>query len=191
MMVKAVSGFIATGDNYIVPPNQTLIILQVMTWDRQNLSTASFTISATGYAETVTADSSGRAVKLVPSGASYIIHLTHSGNYLNDGDQTVVANSEEIAWVNFNLMEPAIMVYDNLSASNWIADNTYPDFPYRCAIALPGVVASDVPEVIYGLDEATSGDYAPIAECYNGGVYVYSADSTAITIPTILIKHRA
>lgn len=180
----------ANGTNYNVPPNQTLLILQVATWNRQNLA-ATFTISATGYSETVQADASGRATKLVPSGTTYVVSLTHTGAYLNDADQTVTANSEEIAWVTFNLSEPAIDVYENISAINWVADNTYFNFPYKCALPIQGVVSTDVPEVIYDVPEAIGGAYAPVAECYDGGVYIWSSVDTAITIPTVLIKHTA
>jgi len=72
-----------------------------------------------------------------------------------------------------------------------VSDATYEDYPFKCAIALSGVVATDVPEVVFNVAEATSGDYAPVAECYDGGVYIWSSVDTAITVPTIIIKHTA
>lgn len=190
MCAKAVSGFIASGSNYNVPIGYTLLILQLTTWDRQNL-TATFNISATGYSETVQADASGRATKLVPSGATYTVSLTHGGSYLNDGDQTVVANSEEIAWVDFDLMEPAIAVYSNLAASVWTSDATYQEFPYRCALAINGVSATDTAWVTFQAAQATSGDYAPVCDTYDGGVYVYSKISDSITIANVSVFHTA
>ena len=187
-MAGVVSGFLVNPDTYNVPPNNTLLILQVTTWDRQNMNGAVFTISATGYSETATAGADGRVTKLVPSGASYVVSITHQGEYLNDEDQTVIANSEEVAWVNFVLNQPAIEVHTNLSASTWVSDSTYADYPYRCALAIAGVKATDVPEVVFDVEQATSGDYAPVAICYAGGVYIYSAVNTAITVPTVLIK---
>lgn len=190
-MVNVVSGFVANADRYNVPPNQTLIILQVQTWDRQNMNGAVFTISASGYSETVTADASGRALKLVPSGTTYTVSITIDGHYLNDQDQLATANSEEILWVNFVLSLSAVEAFENVSASVWTADTTYDDYPYRCALALTGVTASDIPEVVFGVQEATSGDYAPVAECYDGGVYIWSSVNTAITVPTVIIKRNA
>lgn len=190
MMAGVTSGFIVGNDAYAVPANKTLLIMQVMTWDRQNL-TATFHITATGYSDSIQADASGRAVKEVPAGSTYVISIQHQGDYLNDGDQTVVAGNEEVAWINFNLSEPAIQAYNNVTASTWVADNTYADYPYRCAIPIAGVTASDIPEVVYDVPEATSGDYAPVAISYLGGVYIYSAVNTSITIPTIVIKHQA
>ena len=78
-------------------------------------------------------------------------------------------------------------IYTNKSASSWVADNTYSDFPYRCAIAITGVTASDVAEVVFAQSEASSGNYASVCETYAGGVYIYSSVNTSITIPTILI----
>lgn len=76
----------------------------------------------------------------------------------------------------------------SVAVSAFTSDSTYVDFPYRAAVALSGVTASMIPEVIFGLVDAASGNYAPGAESYNGGVYIYAADkpSAAITIPTIL-----
>lgn len=188
-MARTVSAFIA-GPAYTVPPNMTLLILQLTTWDRRNL-TATFNVSASGYSESIQADAGGRAVLMVPSGATYTVTLTHAGTYLNDQSQLVVANSEEVVWVNFVLSLSAVEAFENVAASVWTADATYDDYPYRCALALTGVTASDIPEVVFGVQEATSGDYAPVAECYDGGVYIWSSVNTAITVPTVIIKRNA
>lgn len=76
----------------------------------------------------------------------------------------------------------------NVATSAFVADQTYTDYGYRASVALTGVIATMIPEVIFGLAEATSGSFAPIAETYNGGVYIYadSVPSAAITIPTII-----
>ena len=65
---------------------------------------------------------------------------------------------------------------------------TYQDYPYRATVPLTGVLASMTPEVIFSLADAVSGNYAPVAECYDGGVYLYAASmpDAIITIPTII-----
>lgn len=78
-------------------------------------------------------------------------------------------------------------IHSNLSASSWTADSTYTGFGYRCALAITGVTANDVAEVVFAQSEAASGNYASVCETYAGGVYIYSAVNTSITIPTILI----
>lgn len=73
-------------------------------------------------------------------------------------------------------------------AAAWASDSTYGDYPYRAAVALSGVTAAMVPEVVFGLAAMADNSFAPVAECYNGGVYIYAADApgAAITIPTII-----
>lgn len=72
--------------------------------------------------------------------------------------------------------------------ASFVADSTYEDFPYRAAVALTGVTSSMIPEVVFGVVDAMSGIFAPCAETYNGGVYLYASEApeAAITIPTIL-----
>lgn len=72
--------------------------------------------------------------------------------------------------------------------SAWAENSTYEDYPYRAAVALSGVTAAMIPEVVFGLDAMSDNSFAPVAECYNGGVYIYAADvpESAITIPTII-----
>jgi hypothetical protein len=72
--------------------------------------------------------------------------------------------------------------------ASFVADSTYEDFPYRAAVALAGVTSSTIPEVVFGVKDAMSGIFAPCAETYNGGVYLYASEApeAAITIPTIL-----
>lgn len=66
---------------------------------------------------------------------------------------------------------------------------TYTDFPYQSRIALEGVTANDFVEVVFGINEALSGNYAPICLTENGYVTIYSKVPDTITIPTIII-HR-
>lgn len=72
--------------------------------------------------------------------------------------------------------------------ATFVADSTYPDFPFRSAVALDGVLESMTPEVVLGVSEAMSGEYAPVAETYTGGVYIYASSKpqAAVTIPTII-----
>lgn len=62
-------------------------------------------------------------------------------------------------------------------------------FPYRSIVPLANVNSTMIPEVTYSLADAISGLYAPIAESYNGGIYVYATNEPpeSITIPTIIL----
>lgn len=74
------------------------------------------------------------------------------------------------------------------AVSAWAEDSTYEDYPYRAAVALSGVTAAMIPDVVFGLAAMADNSFAPVAECYNGGVYIYAADvpESTITIPTII-----
>lgn len=76
-----------------------------------------------------------------------------------------------------------------VEAASFTADETYGDFPYRAAVPLTGAAEAMTPEVVFGAADAMSGTFAPVAESYAGGVYIYAAElpSSAVTIPTILL----
>lgn len=75
-----------------------------------------------------------------------------------------------------------------VTVSDFVSDATYQDFPYRAAVRLENVSASMIPEVILDVADAVSGNFCPVAACYNGGVYLYAASppESTMTIPTIL-----
>ena len=75
----------------------------------------------------------------------------------------------------------------NTTVSTWVSDTTYTDYPYKATIAATGIASSMVAEVVFDVADAESGNYAPVCETYDGGVYIYSKVNTAITIPTILV----
>lgn len=82
------------------------------------------------------------------------------------------------------------LVFENVTVptSLFVADTTYSDYPYRAAVALKGVLNKMIPDVILGLVDAISGNFAPVSQCYTGGVYLYAASvpDADITIPTII-----
>ena len=82
------------------------------------------------------------------------------------------------------------LTFENVAvqAASFVSDSTYADYPYRAAVTLTGVSSSMIPEVVFGVSDAMSGNFAPIAEAYDGGIHLYAAavPDAAITIPTIL-----
>lgn len=87
------------------------------------------------------------------------------------------------------VFDAALIVQNSVSVatSAWVSDTTYTDYPFRVSIPIDGCTVNHIPEVTFALADATSGNFAPIAETYDGGVYIYAAEvpSEAITIPTI------
>lgn len=92
-----------------------------------------------------------------------------------------------------NLAADAVkLTFTNIAvqASQWAADETYSDFPFRALVGLSSeVTGAMVPEVIFDAADAMSGIFAPVAHSTDGGIMLYASElpSAAVTIPTILL----
>ena len=78
-----------------------------------------------------------------------------------------------------------LLAFSNVIASNWVADATYANYSYVCSLSCSGITGDSVVDVIFGMSEATSGNYAPICETITDIVKIYAKVSDTITIPTI------
>ena len=76
-----------------------------------------------------------------------------------------------------------------IATSAWASDTTYTEYPYRASVALPPITALSFVEIVFSPADATSGNFAPVCDTYNGGIYVYAkaVPDAAITIPTIIV----
>lgn len=76
----------------------------------------------------------------------------------------------------------------NVATSAWAETKTYEDYPFRASVALSGVISTMIPQVVFSVAALAENGFAPVAECYNGGVYIYASDKPekAVTIPTII-----
>lgn len=83
---------------------------------------------------------------------------------------------------------PFEKVFNDVAASTWVEDTTYPDYGYKCELSITGVLSTDYASVVFAHSEAISGNYSPIAVTGAGIVTIYSKVNTTITIPTILIN---
>lgn len=75
-----------------------------------------------------------------------------------------------------------------VSTSAWKADtDVFEDYTYKAQIPLGEVTGSDFPIVAFAPFDAVSGNYCPIAYCFDGYVEVWARaiPATAITIPAI------
>lgn len=104
---------------------------------------------------------------------------THIKAVVIDGSTSL----EEI----INTKQDSIIKLSNINASIWTEDHTYEDFPYRCDIACEGVTDDMYAEVVFNLEQSTSGNYAPVCETGNGIVTIWSAIDDTISIPVIVI----
>ena len=76
----------------------------------------------------------------------------------------------------------------SVATTAWVADTTYEGWGFRAAIALANVTADYIPSVTFGIADATSGNLAPVADTYAGGVYIYAKEqpSAAVSIVSIV-----
>ena len=80
-----------------------------------------------------------------------------------------------------------VLKFENVTASSWVSDSTYTDFPFRCDMACTGVTEANFAEVVFSLEQATGGNYAPLCATRAGIVSIWSASDTTITVPTVII----
>lgn len=76
----------------------------------------------------------------------------------------------------------------SVATSAWAETKTYENYPFRASVALSGVISTMIPQVVFSVAALAENSFAPVAECYNGGVYIYASDKPekAVTIPTII-----
>lgn len=108
-------------------------------------------------------------------------------------DDLVENTLVQVGYYKFAYLEsdgkPCTVAWQNMTvaASDWVASTEFEDFAYEAKIALTDFVNfSSIPQVVFGLTEATSGNYAPICKAGDRGVYIYSKVNTAITLPTVV-----
>lgn len=108
-------------------------------------------------------------------------------------DDLVENTVVQVGYYKFAYLEsdgkPCTVAWQNMTvaASDWVASTEFEDFAYEAKIILTDFVNfSSIPQVVFGLTEATSGNYAPICKAGDKGVYIYSKVNTAITLPTVV-----
>ena len=83
-----------------------------------------------------------------------------------------------------------ILTFTNVTVatSAWVSDTTYANFPFRAPLACSGVLASDIPFVMFSATDQESGVYIGADSAANI-IYIYaSAVPTAtVTVPLAFI----
>lgn len=75
----------------------------------------------------------------------------------------------------------------SIPVSAWAAHSSSERYSYKATVPISGVTSDHYPEISYNHEEAESGDYSPVAESYDGGVYIFAnaIPSAAVIVPTI------
>ncbi|MBQ8298670.1 MAG: hypothetical protein IJX99_02200 [Clostridia bacterium] len=88
-----------------------------------------------------------------------------------------------------------ILTFENITVTTteWVEDTTYEEFGYKADIPCTGVTDDFFSDVVFGVSEATSGNYAPISLTGAGTVTIYAVEApeSTITIPTIICSKGA
>jgi len=84
-------------------------------------------------------------------------------------------------------LKAEVIILENTVASTWVADTTYPYFLYKSEITISGLLATDIVDVVFAHEQATSNNYSPICLVGANLLTIYSKINTSITIPLITI----
>ena len=76
---------------------------------------------------------------------------------------------------------------EDTSVSTWADSTAYAGYGFQAQINIADLSESDFVNVVFGVNDANSGNYAAAIEQYEGYILVFSKVNTAITIPTIEI----
>lgn len=79
-----------------------------------------------------------------------------------------------------------------VATSSFVSDSTYTAYPYKAEITVEGVDESYIPDIVFNVEEASSGNFASVADTGANKVIIYAVERpiAAITIPTIECRKR-
>ncbi len=108
---------------------------------------------------------------------------------VQEGDKHPI--SSEGVWNYIN--ENGYKKYSNISiATNSIQeDETYENYSYCAEISIPEAKSTHVPLVVFDMEAAESGNYAPLAEAKDGKVCIYLKEKPAtesLIIPSLVLQ---
>ena len=71
-----------------------------------------------------------------------------------------------------------------VATSAWAANATYSaqGYGFRASVPLSGVTADHIPDVTFAMADAISGNLAPLADTYAGGIYIYAKEQPSATV---------
>ena len=131
-----------------------------------------------GYLNYWRLDRNGQTVTL-PRNSNLYTQM-YVGDDYEDSDNNLISGS-------YIAYQTKTLKFTNLTASTWVADNTYTDYGYKCDLSCSGVTTNMFAQVIFAPTEADSGNYATVCETGNGTVTIYSKVNDTITIPSIVV----
>ena len=92
-------------------------------------------------------------------------------------------------------MQPRNLAFNNITVlpNQFTSDTTYTALGYAFKVNIPlqNVTPTMFPMVAFSLTDAVSGNYAPMVETYNGGIYLYAKEkpTSNVIIPRIEVMY--
>lgn len=108
------------------------------------------------------------------------------GYSLDDSNSLVAEVNRVVTEANADITALTPIRLDDVVVTTWSVDATYTGFGYRSTIAATGATADSFADVVFSIEDAESGNYAPVADTGTDVVYIYArAEPDSLTIPRI------
>lgn len=106
------------------------------------------------------------------------IHVTAPLNGDNVANKAYVDN--KVAAIDL----PLAFGPQTVASGAWAANTTYSaqGYGFRASVPLSGVTADHIPDVTFAMADAVSGNLAPLADTYAGGIYIYAKEQPSATV---------
>lgn len=98
--------------------------------------------------------------------------------------------AERVCIAENELLDHVYMfINKTVKSTDWENDTTYMDYPYKAVISIAGADEDYVATVVFDVEQATSGMFAPVVKTAKESVIIYAnaLPDSDIIIPTILI----
>ena len=130
----------------------------------------------------------GSLAEYIAAASSEVIEKTIGATFTFSDSVTVTVD----VTADGSLILPIFLIVEtdvSVATSTWASDTTHVDYPFKAAIPITGCTVNHIPDVMLSLEDATSGNIAPVADSYAGGIYIYAKEkpTAEMTIPTILL----
>lgn len=137
------------------------------------------------YPVTSVNGSTGSVTVTVPSASTSTPEMDGTGAA---GSSTNYARADHVHPSDTAKAEAKVFSNKTVSTGAWTSDATYAAYPYAADITTTGVTSSMIPEVVFAVDDAIGGNFAPVANTGTDKVTIYAAatPSATITIPSII-----
>ena len=121
--------------------------------------------------------------------STYLSKTDAESTYLTDEDVKSTYLSKSDAG---NTYQKKILTQTNVTVqpASFTSDSTYSSagYAYRASVAVSGANADMIPTVVFSPKDATSGNLAPVANPYVGGVYIYAKAKPSESVSILTIK---